>query len=124
VSSPTNDEIWSRRRLQQARVAQYVKDGVGDGLGRLEIKSTTIEYFVVNEYDIAQYGEQQLANATNHHAVNKGRSRRSFQQHLEATILLRKPDTEALKPLQQCPSIIGFAAGIQDGKHAASQQRV
>src|SRR6056297_2431745 len=72
VSTPANHQLWGYVAAHDIGVAQNAEDRVGDAGGAAQVEGELVRYLVLGKYNIAQGGEQVIANAHNHAAVDKG----------------------------------------------------
>ena len=89
-----------------------------------EIEPRIAEDVFVRVQQVAQHGEQVLADAADHLVAHERDIRRVLELEPHAALVLNDGDSEGLVPAQNLPDVVIGRPGIQHGKRALAPELV
>ena len=124
VAAPADDEPRLLVRAHHARVAQDVEHGVRDPLRAREVEARVVQHVVVRVEQVAQHGEQVLADAADHLRADERDVGRVLELERDAAFVLHDGDAEVLVAAQDLPDVVVGRAGVQHGQRALAPELV
>ncbi len=124
MAAPAHDDIGLGACLQDTRVAEHVKHGIGNAMTGIQVKLPTRRKLAVDVNDVPEDREQQFAYPADHFPIHEGAGRRAHQRELHSAILLHDIDVEVAMLFQHLAGVVRQTAGVQNGEGAAPEQLV
>ena len=101
-----------------------MEHGVRDPFGAREVEARAVQHVVVRVQQVAQHGEQVLANSANHLRSDERDVGRVLELERDAAFVLHDGDTEVLVAAQDLPNVVVGRARVQHGQRALAPQLV
>ncbi len=124
VTAPADDDVGFVFRAQDFGVAQDLEDEVGDVFGTFRVVPAGGGQYGVGVDDVAQHGEQVLADAADHLAVDEGAGRGVVEFDLDAARLLQQGQVEVLVGLHDGLAVVADGPAVEHGQRALAEQAV
>src|SRR6185437_12524405 len=124
VAAPAHDQVRTGLVIEEAGVAQYVKNGVRDRGGVAQVETAARHDLVGDEDHVPEHGEEVLLDAADHLPVDEGAARGVVHLELDAPRMAHDTDIEVAVAVEDLLGVVGGGAAVQHRQRALAEERV